>query len=97
MLCWEGYDTPSIVDPYVARERVEFQAQTLLSGEATAQRMVRGDLPNWDMQCDRGVACHGLLTLCLFRKLSILVAACEPTTFFRTSVKRANLAISVQW
>lgn len=38
ILCWEGYDAPSIMDPYVVRERVDFQVQTLLSDEATAQR-----------------------------------------------------------
>ena len=54
ILCWEGYDAPSIMDPYVVRERVVFQVQTLLSDEATAQRMAQGDPPNWDMQCDKG-------------------------------------------
>jgi hypothetical protein len=42
------------MDPYVVRERVDFQEQTLLSDEATAQRMAQGDLSNWDMQCDKG-------------------------------------------
>jgi len=42
MPCLEGYDTPSIVDTYVGRERVDFQVQTLLSDEATAQRIGAG-------------------------------------------------------
>ncbi len=53
MLCLEGYDAPSIVDLWVARERVDLPVQTLLSDEDTAQRMAQGELSNWDMQNDK--------------------------------------------
>lgn len=37
------------------------------------------------------------LTLCRFKKLSILTAACLPNTWFWTSLSSASLASSVQW
>ncbi len=45
MLCWEGYDSASIVDPFVSRNPVCFEAETLLSDVGIAQR-----LPNRKMQ-----------------------------------------------
>ena len=49
MLCWEGYDAASIVEPFVSQNPVNFEAETLLSDAATAQRLVDGDFENWDI------------------------------------------------
>ena len=49
MLCWEGYDSASIVDPFVSRNPACFEAETLLSDIGIAQRLVDGDFQNWDI------------------------------------------------
>lgn len=42
LICWEGYDTPSIVVPFEQRHGVEVQAQTLLSDAGTAEAIAAG-------------------------------------------------------
>jgi spermidine/putrescine transport system substrate-binding protein len=49
MLCWEGYDTAPIVEPFVSRNSFKFQVETLLSDAETARRMVNGEFEFWDI------------------------------------------------
>jgi spermidine/putrescine transport system substrate-binding protein len=49
MLCWEGYDAASIVEPFVSRYPTRFEAETLLSDAGTAQRLVEGEYDRWDI------------------------------------------------
>lgn len=49
MLCWEGYDAPAIVDPWLARSSAGFEAQTLLADVDTAHRLLSGEAANWDI------------------------------------------------
>ena len=49
MLCWEGYDAASIIEPFVSKNPINIEAETLLSDAATAQRLADGDFKNWDV------------------------------------------------
>jgi len=49
LLCWEGYESPSIYEPFTNRHKIDYQAETLLSDTVTAHRLIKGDLHNWDV------------------------------------------------
>lgn len=49
LLCWEGYDSHSIFEPFANRYKVDFKTETLLSDNVTAHRLIEGDLRNWDL------------------------------------------------
>lgn len=49
MLCWEGYQAPSIVDRFRDQSGFDFQVETLLSDVETAERLCLGELEQWDI------------------------------------------------
>ena len=49
LLCWEGYDTPALLDTFKRRHGIEVYAKTLLSDAATAIELANGDHGQWDV------------------------------------------------
>ena len=49
LLCWEGYDSPAILEPFAARHGIDTQAETLLSDWETARRLAGGRSASWDV------------------------------------------------
>ena len=42
--CWEGYDSPALLDSFAAAQGTEVNAESLLSDAAAAARIAAGDL-----------------------------------------------------
>lgn len=49
LLCWEGYDASSVLEPFCHSRHVSFTTQTLLSDAQTACDLTDGSLSNWDV------------------------------------------------
>ena len=49
ILCWQGYDAAELLDPFAARHHIKTRAETLLSDAETAQRLVSGEIAEWDV------------------------------------------------
>ena len=49
ILCWEGYEDPSVVDPFTERNDVSVRAETILSDADTAARVSGRERPSWDV------------------------------------------------
>jgi len=49
LLCWEGYDSRAILDPFAERHGADVAAETLLSDAAAAAGLVAGDIRRFDV------------------------------------------------
>jgi len=49
LLCWEGYETDSILGEFARSRKVKTTAQTLLSDGATAHALLNGGHTRWDV------------------------------------------------
>ena len=49
LLCWEGYDSPAILEPFAAPRGIDIHAEALLSDWETATRLAGGAAADWDV------------------------------------------------
>ena len=49
LLCWEGYHTGELLEPFNRRHGVQVDAETLLSDAGTAAAPAHGDYRHWDV------------------------------------------------
>lgn len=49
VLCWEGYETDSVLGEFARSRNIQTNAQTLLSDTATAHALLNGSLGKWDV------------------------------------------------
>jgi len=49
LLCWEGYETESVLGEFARNRKIKSTAQTLLSDAATAHALVNGGHTQWDV------------------------------------------------
>lgn len=49
ILCWEGYETDAILQPFRERYGIEASGETLISDADTAQRLANGEAAQWDV------------------------------------------------
>jgi spermidine/putrescine transport system substrate-binding protein len=49
ILCWEGYEDPKVVDPFIERYGCSVHAETIVSDADTAARVAGPDRPSWDV------------------------------------------------
>ena len=49
ILCWQGYDAAEVLNPFASQHDISIHAETLLSDAGTAQRLVAGEVSEWDV------------------------------------------------
>ena len=49
LMCWQGYESHAMTEPFIRRHNIKIEAETLLSDAATARSLINGELPNLDV------------------------------------------------
>ncbi len=49
ILCWDGYDDPSLLKPFIEEHNITARCEAILSDASTAERLAGGETAVWDV------------------------------------------------